>query len=48
MFIRNNRGKLTSFAYGVFNVAPNKEMLFLIFFFTIFQKSMSVGPYRML
>ena len=34
MFIRNNRGKLTTFAYEVFNVAPKKE----IFFFLPFSK----------
>ena len=26
MCIRNSRNKLTTFAYGVFNVAPKKEM----------------------
>ena len=32
MFIRNNRGKLTTFAYEVFNVAPKKEMFFFYHF----------------
>ena len=32
MFIRNNRSKLNTFAYGVFNVAPKKEMFFIYHF----------------
>ena len=31
MFIRKNRGKLTTFAYGIFNVAPKKKVFFLPF-----------------
>ena len=32
MFIRNNRGKLTTFAYGIFNVAPKKTGFFFYHF----------------
>ena len=50
MFIRNNRSKLTTFAYGVFLMLRQKEKWFInfCFFFIIFQKSMSVGSYRMI
>ena len=50
MFIRNNRSKLTTFAYGFFLMLRQKEKLFINFwfFFIIFQKSMSVGSYRMI
>ena len=33
MFIRNNRSKLTTFAYGVFLMLRQKEKWFLIFVF---------------
>ena len=50
MFIRNNRSKLTTFANGVFLVLRQKGKWFInfFFFFIIFQKSMSVGSYRMI
>ena len=51
MFIRNNRSKLTTFACGVFLMLRQKEKWFInfcFFFFIIFQKSMSVGSYRMI
>ena len=31
--IRNNRGKLTTFAYEIFNVAPKKKKLFFFYHF---------------
>ena len=30
MFVKKSRSKLTTFAYGVFNVAPKEEMFFFI------------------
>ena len=48
MFVRNNRSKLSTFAYGVFLMLRQKEKWFINFLFIIFQKCMSVGPYRMI